>query len=41
MENENILLKNTEKIVGASTYDDNNLDNTSHSIHSSYESEEE
>ena len=41
MENENILLKNAGEIVETSTYDDSNLDNSSHSILSSSESEEE
>ena len=41
MENENILLKNAGEIVDSSAYDDSNLDNSSHSILSSSESEEE
>tara|TARA_Y100000741_G_scaffold306249_1_gene248648 strand:+ start:242 stop:367 length:126 start_codon:yes stop_codon:yes gene_type:complete len=41
MENENILLKNTGEIIEASTFDDSNLDNSSQSILSTSESEEE
>ena len=41
MENENILLKDNKDIVETSTYYDSNLDNSSHSILSTSESEEE
>jgi len=41
MENENILLKNTDEIIEKSAYDNSNLDDSSHSILSTSKSEEE
>ena len=41
MENENVLLKNTEGIIETSEYDNTHLNESSHSILSTSESEEE